>query len=397
MVPIIYDSLLLLMLYVLYRTGKAISKNGKIMSSAGVGAILIYTLNEGLRFGRGIDYNLYGKAWDAFISGKETTWSSSFLFFANIVSSLQLPWQCMIMLMSFAFILGTLILLRETGDVLPLALPIFCVLTLGDAENLLRWYTGFSFIMIGMYFLIRHGKKFIVTYLLFSIVACSFHLALIPIPILIFILYQRKKILFSPAISLSLFFIISLSFKTELMMRFAEMANVLSTMSVRFEYYSNNLDYWLTGGNDGIMKSALPDIQELIYLIVVTLLGYRVSCKNSRTFVFFYNLYLIGLFVLPVGRQIELIGRFDAVFLFFRAVITAYIVKDIVTKKITKMSPLVLMMSLLIIANITLRRPLTTPFKYPERFLYIWDSEGRDYDSMVDMWLDSIHGQYEGE
>ena len=41
------------MLFVLYQCGKSLRKDYRIFSAAGVVSMLVYTLNEGLRFGRG--------------------------------------------------------------------------------------------------------------------------------------------------------------------------------------------------------------------------------------------------------------------------------------------------------------------------------------------------------
>ena len=61
---ILYDLLFLLMLCILFFCGKEISKTGKIFSKGGIIAIVAFTLNEGLRYGRGIDYNVYGRNFD---------------------------------------------------------------------------------------------------------------------------------------------------------------------------------------------------------------------------------------------------------------------------------------------------------------------------------------------
>lgn len=392
MVVFIYDFLLAIMLYVLYKSGKEIAKTGKIWSSSGFAAILIYTLNEGLRYGRGVDYNLYGQSYERLAIGIENNWPTIYSFIAHFFIELGIPWQGMVMFMSFLFILGTLFMLKEYKEILPIALPIFALVSASDVENLLRWFTGFSFIMIGIYFLIR-GNNSIKKYFLFCLLACCFHLALAPIPIAIFLIYKFKKPILNPFFSLSIFFIIALSFQTEFMMRFADLANTLTTISERFEAYSYRMDYWLTSGNDGIEKSALPDLQSLFFYIVTVILGYLVVKRTGDRYVFFYNLFLIGFLVYPISRQIELVYRFGAVFLFFRAVVVAIIIKYVYILKHIKLVPIAAVVSLLLIINIG-RRSFTNPLNYPERYLYVWDSEGRTYDSMLNMWVDSTHDQY---
>ena len=150
MVPWIYDFLLLIMLFVLYRAGKSIAKTGKIWSLAGFSAILVYTLNEGLRFGRGIDYNLYGMVYERLEATGQSDWDISFQFVARVLIDLNIPWQGYVILMSFVFILAMLIMLKVYQEIIPYALPLFALFSAGTVENMVRWYFGFSFIMIGL-------------------------------------------------------------------------------------------------------------------------------------------------------------------------------------------------------------------------------------------------------
>lgn len=63
LIHIIHLSLTFLMLWALYKSGCRISCIQKLSFKAMVKAswlgVLAFTLNEGLRFGRGLDYNIY--------------------------------------------------------------------------------------------------------------------------------------------------------------------------------------------------------------------------------------------------------------------------------------------------------------------------------------------------
>ena len=431
MVPYIYDFLLVLMLYVLYKSGKEIAKTGTIKSHAGLAAILVYTLNEGLRFGRGIDYNLYGMSYEELERTGESDWDISFRFVAETLISMDIPWQGYVILMSFMFIFATIMVLRAYKDILPYALPLFVLFSNGAVENMVRWYLGFSLVLIGLSFIINHDenestkeenrkqedveenieedefsheelikskrKKAYLKYVFFSIAACTFHLALLPLPFVFYFVYLRKKPFLPPVYVLLIYFGIAYSFKTDFMLQFVNLANnlsmVLGHVSERLEHYGDMADYFLTGGFAGVVFSALPDLQELLFLCIIVLLGYKAVKEAGRLYIYAYNLFILGFCTNPIATQIELMGRFNAPFMFFRAIVLGCILEFIYRKKKVVINRALFLFSILVFLNIG-RRSLTAPFKLnQEKFLYIWDSDRRSYQSMYDMWLYDMYNE----
>ena len=406
MIPLIYIILLILMLFILYSAGKHIAKTGKILSPAGIIAILTYTLNEGLRYGRGIDYNLYGMRYEDLAAGRESDWEIGFQSIARFLIANDIPWQGYVMLMSSVFIIATIILLKEYKDVLPYALPLFVLFSMGAVENMVRWYMGFSFIMIGISFLLRGGKRSKLKFWLFTAIACTFHVAIVPLPIAFYLLWYRTKPLLSPIWVIILYFGIALSFQTEVMMRFVELANVMAMMlggvSERFANYGDDAEYWLTGGFAGSGgRSAFPDKQELLFLLCVVWLGYKAIKDADRKYIYAYNIFVLGLLANPLAKQIELVIRFDQPFMFFRAIVLACIIKHVFVNKTIIVNQMAWLFSLLIMLNIG-RKILVTPFKVEQdKYLYVWNSHGKTYKSMYDMWIYDMYwadsGKKEGD
>ena len=81
---IIYFVLSLLVMYVAYKNGKRLSSlnNVKILSFSPV--IIAYTLFAGLRWGRGVDYNVYYYVYQEIGKGYNEGWEP---FFYAIVGS----------------------------------------------------------------------------------------------------------------------------------------------------------------------------------------------------------------------------------------------------------------------------------------------------------------------
>lgn len=392
MISLIYTILLLFMLFMLYRAGEQIKKTNKVLSPMVISAVIVYTLNEGLRFGRGIDYNLYGMAYEKLERKGDSRWDVTFKFIADALIEFNIPWQGYVILMSFIFIVATIVLLKEYKDIIPFALPLFILFSNSSVENMVRWYLGCSFIMIGLAFLLGNGKKRKINFFLFSAFACTIHLALAPIPIIFYLVTLRKSPILKPLPILILYFAIAFSFRTDFMLSFVELANTLSMVSERFENYGNKAEYWLTGGFAGTeIHSALPSMQEVVFLCCIVVLGYKVIKKGEWKNVCAYNLFVIGLLANPIAKQIELVGRFDQPFFFFRAIVLACILEYAYRRKSVVIHKTVLLMSLLIFLNLG-RRILTAPFKgNEEKYLYVWDSQGRTYQSMYDMWISDMY------
>lgn len=380
------------MLFVLYGAGIQIKKTNKILSSTVILGVIIYTLNEGLRFGRGIDYNLYGMAYEDLEKGGENTWDFMFKVIAETLIRLGISWQGYVMLMSFMFIVATICLLRNYKDILPVALPLFVLFSIPETENMVRWYLGFSFIMIGLGFLLRDCKQRNTKFFLFSVFACTFHLALAPLPIIFFCVTFLKSPILKPLPILILYFVIAFSFQTSFMLQFVELVNMLSMISEHFEGYGDKAEYWLTGGFAGTGGWGIfPGIQELIFLCCLVILGYKVIHKGEWRNVYAYNLFIIGLLGNPIANQIELVGRYDQTFFFFRAIVFACILEYAYRKKCVVIHKMILLMSLLVFLNMG-RKLLIAPFVgKEEHYLYVWDSKGKNYQSMYDMYISDMY------
>lgn len=382
MIPFVYDTLLLFMVFVLFLAGKKLQKNGgKMLSKAGLSAIIVFTFNEGLRFGRGIDYNEYWERFEEISKGFDSDRDVAFVYLYKLLSEMDIPYQGFVLLQSFMFILGSLFILKKEKEILPLALPLFVLLSIYDTENLIRWYFGFSFILIGLSYLLENKK---VVYFVFCIIGCSFHIGLAPLPLLFFVFCYFKKPIIHPFISIPLFVFIGLFFRTEFMQQFTDWFEMISVVSERAERYANNADFWLEGGNAGRFRSPFPGKGEMLFLFFLIWYGYK-FCNKSRTSVYFYNLFLFGFLLRPIGLVMELVNRYDSVFYLFRAVVCAYILYDLIKCRVIK-SPVIKIAGLIIILNMCFtffKDPIT---KNPKRFMYVWNHEKETYDSMIDMW-----------
>lgn len=391
MASVIFVSLLLIMLFILYRAGIAIRKSGKVFSSAGIAAISIYTLNEGLRFGRGIDYNLYYNTYLDLAAGRSINKEPVFSFISEFFISFGLPYQALILFMSFMFILSLLYFLRNYRDLLPLALPLFVFFSRPEVENMVRWYLAFSFFLFGLADLIKK-EKLSIRYLAFSFFACSIHYAIIPIPIFSYVIYRFKHVFLKPFLSLSVFFAVYFFFETDFMLQFVDLVNMLADVGgERFANYGKSPEYWLSGGFAGEEKSGKIGISELAFLSVLVILGNRVSVHFKRPFIFSYNMFLVGFLLLPIAKKVEFVGRYDAIFYFFRAIVLAAILYTYYICKYIRLIPVLSAFVLIILLYNPINSIKNILTDNPKKYLYVWDKSGMTPGKMYEMWIDDLH------
>ena len=374
------------MIALIYWAGNKLQKNNvEILSVAGIVAILVYTLNEGLRFGRGIDYNSYWQGYMDFARGWDTHQNIGFIIIQKFFLFFNLPYQALVMFMSFMFILGTLLMMKHYRAVIVYALPLWVLFSKSAVENMVRWYLAFSFVMIGLSFLMSNDKRSKLKYILFCFIGCSIHYAIFPISIVFYFLYLKRTPLISPIKAIIAFALISLFFETSYMLRFVDVVNYLGVFSEKFGGYSENAEFWLTNNAAGIDSSNIG-IFNTLFCIFLTIRGYKCSRQAGEKYVFAYNLFLIGFVFAGLTIRVELLGRYDHIFFFFRAIVFATIIKMVVLRMI-KYRPIVMSLSVFFLMYIFFK-PLSDPFKNnPMMYLYVWDSSGKTPHTMNQMYL----------
>lgn len=391
MIPFIYDLFLFLMLLIIYKAAKELQKNDtKILSRPGICIITVYTLNEGLRFGRGVDYCNYWPDYEELAKTGESSYEIGYHTMSYLLALCGLPFQALVMLLSFLFILSTLTFMKSYKDILPWALVFFVFFSLKSVENMIRWYTAFSFILIGFHFLLKedrgHLNKLFVFFCLFS---CLFHIAILVIPFFSYIIWKFKRPLLPPFVTILLFFVITITFESESMAQFADMVNELSTISDRFQQYGDKAEYWLTSGFRGIERQGMPGKKEMLFLFFITYYGYIAVKDSSKPTIYAYNLFLVGLLLYPISRQIELVERFQQPFFFFRGIVLATIIYKFFVRRVVRLNTFVYIVSVLILINEGWET-LTEPFySSPYKFMYVWNKEkNHSADYIHQKWWD---------
>lgn len=355
------------------------SKTDKQYWCCSILPIMAYTLNVGLRFGRGMDYNLYAISYKALVDG-EMKFSDFEPIFGGLVfvfgKLLGLEWQFLVVFMSFTLIFSCVCFLRHYKETSMIALPLF-VTYVGLAENTMRWFLAFSFVLIGFsYYLdkkcpMKQRRWFFV---IFCVLGFLTHYGFIIVE-LVFVLLLLCKNAFPLRYSIVIFILCLLFASPMVLGRFADLITSLNILTGRYEHYATNAEVLLTGDGEEIYQG-LPFTLR-IYCLFMMILGYKVVTIN-KSLILPYNIALVGAFSAPLLLQLEIGLRINKVIYVFQFIILAYIFFYIFTNKI-RVPFIVKILSVLILFNMV-RSEIGTPMKTSDdHLLYIWDRHDQDY------------------
>lgn len=380
---IIYFILQLIMLISLYKGGNTIRKSKTPYWKGLLFSIIIFTLNEGLRFGRGIDYNLYVENYNKINSSNESSYEPLFTFLVRAFGYLNLPWQAFVLFMSFLVIYSGCKFLKPYKEQLYLILPLYA-LNVIIAENLMRWFLGFSFILIGMSFLISDKNNLTKQYpkyrkfLFYATLGCLCHYGLIPIVVVIALISTLKKILLPPYISILIYFITLIVANNETLLGLAGIINLLP-LGEKMSTYQENIEFWLTGGFGSSDELPTTHLSATIFLTYLTYMGYKLGKGiNSYKYIFVYNLFLIGYITYPISQPIEIAFRYNTLFIIFQCIIFGYIIHYYLLRN-KRINKLLLIIGWIIILNYIRIYIIEIPLgSNPNHVLYIWDANGRE-------------------
>ena len=373
---IIYFVLSLFVMFVAYKNGKRLSSlnNVKILSFSPV--IIAYTLFAGLRWGRGVDYNIYYYVYQEIGKGYNEGWEPIFYAIVKGFSFIGFPWQIMVLFMSFLLILSFSLYLKQFNKQLYVILPLL-VLNLNDAENLQRWYLAFSFFLICLYYWHNKFRNNNYLALLFFIASVLTHYGFV-IPIMIFagLWVVSKKYDLNPHIICCMYLSCLFLFKTDMMLYFEQYINMFN-IGGRFSMYQANASGWLTGEvNAGDNPSNIASLSKIIPNILLIYLGaYLMKTEKDFKYKYIYVIAVFSIVFSPIASQIELLYRVNSVLTIFKVIMIANLYDSYRKRKFRNS-----IISALILVVFVLK--LYTMVSYPLTCnkidtYFIWDSQGK--------------------
>lgn len=158
--PLIFWGLRLVVFLSLLYSGYLISykdKDGKSFWKFSSIGIIVYSLVEGLRWNRGVDYPHYYQD----LTGKLFTDYSEYVYvwWTELFKFTGLPYWIAFIFYSFLLIHGFCCLMKHFKKQAIWALPLFFIITVGSSENLIRQFIAVSMFEYALYFFLE--KKYI--------------------------------------------------------------------------------------------------------------------------------------------------------------------------------------------------------------------------------------------
>lgn len=313
----LYNTLRLALLLILLIYGFCLGKshNKHTLFITGVIAIMAFSLIEGLRWDRGIDYYNY---YLMLTTDNPDIKSSELLFNAIIDTSrmLSLPYWLCFVLFSALYIYSFTKVVKEFPKAAIWALPVMFLTTVYAHENLTRQFIAISFVLLAYYFYIKQRK---VPMLLCLVCVLSIHITgLFAVAMFLIIAYFKlEKIVKTPILLLGIYLALFFFWDTSYLNPFAD---YLSTMDLGgnedMQHYLDNADRWFTseGSLSGVQgtKNKASITRLFLNLVIecsVIYFGFFAMKNDKRLRIpYWFTFFAMVIFVL--GGDIELYRRF---------------------------------------------------------------------------------------
>lgn len=290
--------------------------------------IVVYTLNFGLRYNRGTDYMVYESLFDRFVNGvaiesSEPLWNLILYITAFV---LQLPYQCLIMFMSFVFIVCSLFYLRNHRKKMGMSMVMFLICS-SLAENLARWFMAFGFLLVSLsYIETKKYKQAIIWAIMSFFVHFGFAICIIPLISLMFI----KRRLFSPYIGMAILIISFLFFDLSKLGVIGNLIQMID-MGERYASYQDDIDVWFKDEEGAYGLGLTTTIKYLVFLFLCTKLK-----RKEQLDVGIYNIAMIGLSFAFILHSLELTYRIGIIYEWFLTLLLPYLLYRFNTKTTNK-------------------------------------------------------------
>ncbi len=281
----------------------------------------VYSLIEGLRWGRGVDYGHY---YNDIVSDLSSNYlfitkqpELLYKFWIHTFNFIGLPFWVAFIVYSVLLITPVLLICKLFPKSSVWILGLFYVFTISQSENLIRQYIASSFLIFSYYYYLKNNTQMM---LLSLIVAPFFHFSefIVVFSFLLFVYTKRFlskswHLLFLVALYLFCFFLWSSSFYLDVAVW------LKSNFSFLDIGYLNSADEWFTeehSFDNSEVVNQLNLLHRFVFFLAIIVICFDVQKKYSKLRPCYYLSYLAIIFK-TMGGNIELYNRFHNLFLIF--------------------------------------------------------------------------------
>lgn len=314
--------------------GRNVSENkrlnplkGKIYWKYSLLPFLLYTLIEGLRYGRGRDYLWYKYQYENILS---PVVDQEFLFtqISRIFHFIEIPYWGLFMLYAFTWIFCSSVLFSKIPHIAKWGIPLFFLATVGGMESMIRQFFALSFLLPTLYYIPQKKWKPCIILCFISIFIHSASLITIVLYIGIFLIFKREIKLW---ISIPLYLFFCYVWDISNIGFIADILSLVNLGGNKLASYTENADHWFSADAINIeeyARGAFAKFAATCFELSIFVLGYlsikKDKYKDIHT-IFFYNLFVIGAISYQAVFLFEILRRiFDPLFITW-ALVTAHI------------------------------------------------------------------------
>lgn len=311
----VYWAFKLFLIFTLLWCGWAISyknPNNKYYNCYAAIVITVYSIIEGLRWERGVDYHNYYLELTGY--WQKENMEPFYRLIVDIESSI-LPYWMVFILYSAFLMTSFMLVLKNFPKTAIWALPLFFLITESGAENLVRQFIAISFFLLG-YNAYLNGKKRVM--MICFIAVPLIHLSGIFV-LFMFGLCSMLKLderMSKPWLLLGIYVVLYIVWDISNLSEYTKYLSMINIASdTHLEGYLENADRWFTEegsisllhGEKGIASLANLIFKLLINLVIIYFGFYE--CKNNEQMRIPYWFTYISIIIQTIGGDIEIYNR----------------------------------------------------------------------------------------
>lgn len=340
--PIVMWLLKTLLLVVLFVCGYGISyRKHQNFLKYSICATSFYSLIEGLRWLRGVDYLHYYNDIATNFRDSMTTADPEFLYrtFCTWVHSTGMPVCFAFVFYSFLLITSFLCVLKHFRAIAVWALPLFYLITINGAENHIRQFLAIPFLLFAFSLWLDGNKKY--AYLMLCIPPFIHKSSLFAILFFLIFIHLKVNMKKRGAIFISALYLLLALFwdinNLSSIVPYIQMLNIGDDNS-NFANYTQDAERWFTNEGSmaelaGLKTSFINSLTTNVSALIALFFGYKIAQEDKKFFLPYW-FTCISCFITCIGGDIELFGRFSEwLYIFYPLILAAVINYVSKTKK----------------------------------------------------------------
>lgn len=341
---IVYWILRFITFFSLFFCGYLVSnkdENGRRFWKFSLPALIVYSLNYGLRWDRSFDYPHYYSDLTS-----NTLWTDYdeplYLAWIEFFKWTELPYWVAFIFYSAILMYGFMLIVKKYPKTAIWAYPLFLVLP-SNVDNFVRQYFATAFFFIGIYFF--HNKEIKKTVLFFASAVMIHTSALFAIACVSMFRYVNLcKIITKPWMLVFLYLVLYMFWDVSLLGPVGDFLMTFNAGETTLNNYLENADTWFTAEGDindklgvaGVGSfSAVSDFIHMLISVGVIFWGYSIAAADVNKRIIYWSA-VAALFIRLIGGSVEIYSRFVCWLIVFEPILIGLLFSDGKMRKITK-------------------------------------------------------------